>query len=41
MPAEINFMIGGEAGQGVQTIGFILAKTLSRAGLHDKNSCPP
>jgi 2-oxoglutarate ferredoxin oxidoreductase subunit alpha len=34
MPAEINFMVGGEAGQGVQTIGFILAKTLSRAGLH-------
>jgi len=34
MAAEINFMIGGEAGQGVQTIGFILAKALSRAGLH-------
>lgn len=34
MPAEINFMVGGEAGQGVQTIGFILAKTLARAGLH-------
>jgi 2-oxoglutarate ferredoxin oxidoreductase subunit alpha len=33
MPAEINFMVGGEAGQGVQTIGFILAKTLARAGL--------
>jgi 2-oxoglutarate ferredoxin oxidoreductase subunit alpha len=27
-------MVGGEAGQGVQTIGFILAKTLSRAGLY-------
>jgi len=34
MSAEINLMVGGEAGQGVQTIGFILAKTLSRAGLH-------
>ncbi len=33
MPGEINFMVGGEAGQGVQTIGFILAKTLARAGL--------
>lgn len=30
---EINFMIGGEAGQGIQTMGFILAKTLSREGL--------
>jgi 2-oxoglutarate ferredoxin oxidoreductase subunit alpha len=34
MSAEINFMVGGEAGQGVQTIGFILAKTLARAGLY-------
>jgi 2-oxoglutarate ferredoxin oxidoreductase subunit alpha len=34
MSAEINFMVGGEAGQGVQTIGFILAKTLARAGLN-------
>jgi 2-oxoglutarate ferredoxin oxidoreductase subunit alpha len=33
MSTEINFMVGGEAGQGVQTIGFILAKTLARAGL--------
>jgi 2-oxoglutarate/2-oxoacid ferredoxin oxidoreductase subunit alpha len=33
MSTEINFMVGGEAGQGVQTIGFILAKTMSRAGL--------
>ncbi len=33
MSKEINFMVGGEAGQGVQTIGFILAKTMSRAGL--------
>ena len=34
MPAEITFMVGGEAGQGVQTIGFTLAKTLTRAGLY-------
>lgn len=34
MPAEINFMVGGEAGQGVQTTGFILAKTMARAGLY-------
>jgi 2-oxoglutarate ferredoxin oxidoreductase subunit alpha len=33
MAAEINFMAGGEAGQGVQTVGFVLAKTMSRAGL--------
>jgi 2-oxoglutarate ferredoxin oxidoreductase subunit alpha len=32
--AEINFMAGGEAGQGVQTVGFVLAKTMARAGLH-------
>jgi 2-oxoglutarate ferredoxin oxidoreductase subunit alpha len=34
MAAEINFMVGGEAGQGVQTVGFVLAKTMSRASLH-------
>jgi 2-oxoglutarate ferredoxin oxidoreductase subunit alpha len=34
MAEEINFMVGGEAGQGVQTVGFVLAKTMSRAGLH-------
>jgi 2-oxoglutarate ferredoxin oxidoreductase subunit alpha len=34
MSAEVNFMVGGEAGQGVQTIGFVLAKTLSRTGLY-------
>ncbi|MDD5083183.1 MAG: 2-oxoacid:acceptor oxidoreductase family protein, partial [Dehalococcoidales bacterium] len=32
MAVNINFMIGGEAGQGVQSIGFILAKTLVREG---------
>jgi 2-oxoglutarate ferredoxin oxidoreductase subunit alpha len=34
MTAGINFMVGGEAGQGVQTVGFVLAKTMARAGLH-------
>lgn len=34
MAAEINFLVGCEAGQGVQTVGFILVKTMSRAGLH-------
>jgi 2-oxoglutarate ferredoxin oxidoreductase subunit alpha len=34
MTAELNFMVGGQAGQGVQTIGFTLAKTMSRVGLH-------
>ncbi len=34
MESEINLLVGGEAGQGVQTIGFILAKLMSRAGLH-------
>lgn len=33
MVTEMNVMVGGEAGQGVQTVGFILAKTLARAGL--------
>ncbi len=31
---EINFLIGGEAGQGVQSMGFILAKTMAKAGYH-------
>jgi len=34
MPVEINFMIGGEAGQGVQSVGFLLAKAFSRGGYH-------
>ena len=32
MPVDINFMVGGEAGQGVQSIGFLLAKALARGG---------
>lgn len=31
---DFTFMVGGEAGQGVQTVGFILAKAMSRGGLH-------
>ena len=34
MPIDINLMIGGEAGQGVQSVGFLLAKALSRSGYH-------
>lgn len=34
MPANINFMVGGEAGQGVQSIGYILARALGRGGYH-------
>src|SRR4030042_2022629 len=34
MPVDINFMIGGEAGQGVQSVGSILAKALARGGYH-------
>ncbi|HXY74023.1 MAG TPA: 2-oxoacid:acceptor oxidoreductase family protein, partial [Dehalococcoidales bacterium] len=32
MASEINVLVGGEAGQGIQTIGFILAKIFARAG---------
>jgi 2-oxoglutarate/2-oxoacid ferredoxin oxidoreductase subunit alpha len=31
--AELNYLVGGEAGQGVQTIGLVLSKTLARHGL--------
>lgn len=34
MPLEINLIVGGEAGQGIQTIGFVLGKTLVRSGWH-------
>ncbi|MBM3155246.1 MAG: 2-oxoacid:acceptor oxidoreductase subunit alpha [Chloroflexi bacterium] len=34
MPIEMNFMVGGEAGQGVQSVGFLLAKAFTRAGYH-------
>src|SRR3990172_6858512 len=32
MPAEVNFMVGGEAGQGVQTVGYLLSKAFCRGG---------
>jgi len=34
MSPDINFMVGGEAGQGVQSIGLILAKAFARGGYH-------
>jgi 2-oxoglutarate ferredoxin oxidoreductase subunit alpha len=34
MPVDFNFMIGGEAGQGVQLAGLLLAKALARGGYH-------
>ena len=34
MTAEINFMVGGEAGQGVQSVGLLLAKAMARWGYH-------
>lgn len=34
MSIDISFKIGGEAGQGLQTIGYILAKSLARGGLY-------
>jgi 2-oxoglutarate/2-oxoacid ferredoxin oxidoreductase subunit alpha len=32
MPVDFNFLIGGEAGQGIQSVGLMLAKTLSYGG---------
>lgn len=34
MASELNVMVGGEAGQGVQSVGFILAKAFARGGYH-------
>ncbi len=34
MPVDFNFMVGGEAGQGVQSVGFLLAKVFTRGGYH-------
>jgi 2-oxoglutarate ferredoxin oxidoreductase subunit alpha len=34
MPLDLNILVGGEAGQGIQTIGFVLGKIFSRSGLH-------
>ena len=33
MVSEFNVMVGGEAGQGVQSVGAILAASLGRAGV--------
>jgi 2-oxoglutarate ferredoxin oxidoreductase subunit alpha len=34
MTIDFNFMVGGEAGQGVQSVGFLLAKVFARGGYH-------
>ena len=34
MAVDFNIMVGGEAGQGVQSVGIILARTLAQGGLH-------
>ena len=34
MTIDFNIMVGGEAGQGVQSVGAILAKTLACGGLN-------
>ncbi len=34
MTDDFNIMVGGEAGQGVQSVGTIVAKTLARGGLN-------
>ena len=34
MSNEINILAGGEAGQGVQTVGYILSKITARMGYH-------
>ena len=34
MSVDFSFMVGGEAGQGVQSVGFLLAKVFARGGYH-------
>ena len=34
MTSNLNVMVGGEAGQGVQSVGFILARAFARGGYH-------
>lgn len=34
MSVEVSFMVGGEAGQGVQSVGYILAKSFARGGYY-------
>jgi 2-oxoglutarate/2-oxoacid ferredoxin oxidoreductase subunit alpha len=31
---DLNIVVGGEAGQGIQTIGLVLGKSMTRGGLH-------
>jgi 2-oxoglutarate/2-oxoacid ferredoxin oxidoreductase subunit alpha len=34
MPIDFNYMVGGEAGQGVQSVAFLLGKVMARSGYH-------
>jgi 2-oxoglutarate ferredoxin oxidoreductase subunit alpha len=34
MATDVAFRIGGQAGQGIQTISYVLGRTLTRAGYH-------
>ena len=34
MTLDLKILVGGEAGQGIQTIGFILCKAFARIGCH-------
>jgi len=34
MSIDFNLMVGGEAGQGVQSVGFLVAKVFARGGYH-------
>ncbi len=34
MSIDFNFVVRGEAGQGVQSVGFLLTKVFSRGGYH-------
>lgn len=34
MTLDLNIMVAGEAGQGIQTIGSVLGKTMVGVGLH-------
>src|SRR3972149_4966917 len=34
MPTDFNYVVGGEAGQGVQSVGLLLGKVFTRSGYH-------
>jgi 2-oxoglutarate ferredoxin oxidoreductase subunit alpha len=34
MTVDISVLIGGEAGQGIQTVGLLITRTCHRAGLY-------